>query len=300
MQHGALRGLRSAPHVIVVGSGKGGSGKTTLAMHVAIGLLRAGQRVGTLDLDADQRGLTRYLEARERWACHRRIDLALPQRDEIGAAEGARIDEIEAQEVERLQQAIERLEPSCDFLVIDTPSHDSYLTRVAHLIADSILTPLRDSFLDLLALGLIDPLTQEVTRTGHYAHAVGAARKWRRQLDPGFIDWVVIVNCACDPPLVTPRLADLAMRLGFRDAGGCAERAIYRRFFPFGLTAFDPLGEIVPGTFPDESQLAAQQEMGALMDRLHLPVNDRGVRRAAARAEWLRCKDKPLVLEEVC
>ena len=298
MQYGALRGLRSAPHVVVVASGKGGSGKTTLAMHVAIGLLRAGQRVGTLDLDADQRGLTRYVEAREQWAHHRHIDLELPQHSQIPEASGTRTDEIEAREAERLQQAVERVESSCDFLVIDTPSHDSYLTRVVHLIADTILTPLRDSFLDLCALGLVDPLTQEVTRTGYYATAVGAARKRRRQLDPAFVDWVVMVNGACDPPLVTPRLAELAMRLGFRDAGGCAERAVYRRLFPLGLTAFDAPDEITLATCPSDSQLA-QQEMRALMDRLQLPVDERRDRRAAARAEWLRCKDKPLLLEEI-
>ena len=62
MPHTALRALRSAPYVIVVGNEKGGSGKTTLAMHVAIALLKAGQSVGIVDLDSNQHGLTRYVE----------------------------------------------------------------------------------------------------------------------------------------------------------------------------------------------------------------------------------------------
>lgn len=299
MQYGALRTLRSAPHVIVVGSGKGGSGKTTLAMHVAVCLLKAGQRIGTLDLDSDQRGLTRYIENRERWANLRHIDLALPRHNHIGSVRGARTDEIEARELVRLEEAIAPMEDFCDFLVIDTPSHDNYLMGVAHLIADTVLTPLQDSFLDLGALGLVDPLTREVTRTGRYAATVCAARKQRCQFDPAFVDWVVIVNRACDPPLVKPCLGPLGLQIGFKDAAGCAERAAYRHFFSMGLTAFDTMDEATLGARPDDSYLAAQREMRALMDGLHLPLSQRGLRQAAARSEWLRRKETPLVLDDI-
>lgn len=300
MLYGALRAARSAPYVIVVGNGKGGSGKTTLAMHVAIGLLKAGQRVGTLDLDADQRSLTCYVENRHIWANHLRIELEVPQHRHIAAACGLRADENEAEELGWLQEAIGGFESCCDFLVIDTPSHDSYLMRVAHLAADTIVTPLQDSFLDLCALGLVDPVTHEITQTGHYAAMVCAARKRRRQLDPGFIDWIVVRNRACETSLVKHDLYELGLRVGFRDAEGCAERAVYRQLFPLGLTAFDAGGDLTAEVcLNEDAHLAAQREMQALLDRLQLPVSERGLRRAAARSEWLMRKEAPLAVDDI-
>ena len=43
------------PHVIVLGNEKGGAGKSTLAIHIACGLLHAGRTVAILDLDLRQR-----------------------------------------------------------------------------------------------------------------------------------------------------------------------------------------------------------------------------------------------------
>lgn len=298
MQHGALRVARSAPYVIVVGNEKGGSGKTTLAMHVAIGLLKAGQRVGSLDLDADQRSLTCYVENRRIWANHLHIELELPLHRHVGAACGLRADENEARELDWLQEAIAGFEPCCDFLVIDTPSHGSYLMHVAHLAADTIVTPLQDSFLDLCALGLIDPVTHEITQTGHYAAMVCAARNRRRQLDPGFIDWIVVRNRVCESSLVEHNLGELGLRVGFRDAEGCAERAVYRQFFPLGLTAFDAADEATAAGCLTDAHLAAQREMQELLERLQLPISERGLRRAAARSEWLMRKEAPLALDD--
>jgi chromosome partitioning protein len=45
----------SATRVIVVANEKSGSGKSTVAMHVAIALMKAGQRVATIDLDTRQK-----------------------------------------------------------------------------------------------------------------------------------------------------------------------------------------------------------------------------------------------------
>src|SRR6266567_1006192 len=60
--------LPTSPHVIVVGNEKGGSGKTTVAMHIAIALMKAGQRVATIDLDSRQKSLTHYIANRGAWA----------------------------------------------------------------------------------------------------------------------------------------------------------------------------------------------------------------------------------------
>ena len=191
MESGALRILRSAPHVIVLGNGKGGTGKTTLAMHVAVGLLNAGWKVATLDLDTDQQCLSHYLDNRRLWAKHAKIDLAFPVHRHIASAEGSRAEENETQDLVSLEHAVASVATSCDFLVVDTPSQDTYLGRVAHLVADSILTPIQDSFLDLCALGIFDPVSHRIVRTGHYARRVCAARKVRRQFESGFSDWVI-------------------------------------------------------------------------------------------------------------
>ena len=70
---------RSA-RVIVVGNEKGGSGKSTVAMHIAIALLKSGQGVATIDLDIRQRSFTRYIENRRMWAEHVSRDLGIPER----------------------------------------------------------------------------------------------------------------------------------------------------------------------------------------------------------------------------
>jgi chromosome partitioning protein len=130
-------------------------------MHVAIALLKAGQSVGNVDLDSNQQSLARYIENRRIWAHHRRIDLETPPHRHVSLAQGARIDQIEAEELAAFRAAISTLADSNQFMIIDTPSTDNYLMRLAHLMADTLLTPLQDSFLDLCALGLTDPVTHE-------------------------------------------------------------------------------------------------------------------------------------------
>jgi chromosome partitioning protein len=299
MQHTALRALRSAPYVIVVGNEKGGSGKTTLAMHVAIALLKAGQSVGIVDLDSNQHSLTRYVENRRIWAGYRRIDLEIPPHRHVSLAQGSRLDENEAEDLAAFQAAISGLDSACHFLVVDTPSTDNYLMRLAHLMADTLLTPLQDSFLDLGTLALTDPVTHEVTRTGNYAAMVCEARRKRRQLDATFFDWVVIRNRCSEGRLIKRSVNELGNRVGFRDLEGSAERSVYRQFFPVGLTAFDSIDEATLGAPPDAAHLAAHREMAELMAQLRLPVNDRAIRRAGARAEWCARRDLPLEMDDI-
>lgn len=294
MESGALRILRSAPHVIVLGNGKGGTGKTTLAMHVAVGLLNAGWKVATLDLDTDQQCLSHYLDNRRLWAKHAKIDLAFPVHRHIASAEGSRAEENETQDLVSLEHAVAGV-ASCDFLVVDTPSHDTYLGRVAHLVADAILTPIQDSFLDLCALGSFDPVSHRIVRTGHYAGRVCAARKVRRQFESSFSDWLVICARASGPQLVKERLGEIGQQVGFRHIDGLAERPVYRRLFPLGLTVFDPLPDPLRETC-NISHPAARNENEALMGNLQLSVS---ARRLVARSEWLRQRSFPLQLDEI-
>ncbi len=214
MLHAAPIAVSGSPHVIVVGNEKGGSGKTTIAMHVAIALLKLGQRVGTIDLDRRQKSLTRYIENRRAWANYRRIALELPLHRDMAQRDS--LPDSEAEDLAAFEAAISGLSDSADFLVIDTPSTDTYLMRLAHLIADTVLTPLTDSFLDFGMLAAIDPITHEVVDTGRYAARVGAARRQRRLFDQGHIEWVVIRNRSSLTRLVDGSLGKLGLQLGFR------------------------------------------------------------------------------------
>ena len=299
MLHEAPIAMQKAPHVIVVGNEKGGSGKTTIAMHVAVGLLKDGQRVGTIDLDGNQKSLTHYIEHRRIWANYRGIELEIPIHRCIARAEGARLEENEAEELAAFEAAVSNFDQSVDFLVIDTPANDNYLMRLAHLMADTLLTPLNDSFLDFGTLASIDPVTHEVTERGHYAGMVCEARRQRRLFDRSHISWLVIRNRLSFGRLVDRSLDKLAMSLGFRPLDGCAERIVYRQLFPSGLTAFDSLDEATLEDRPSRSHVAAQQEVRDLYALLQLPINDRARRRAAARAEWFASADTPLDTSDV-
>ncbi len=289
---------RGAPHVIVVGNEKGGSGKTTIAMHVAIALMKEGQRVSTIDLDGVQKSFTRYIENRRTWANYRGLDLEIPTHRYVSRAEGAKPPQSEAEEYAAFEGVIAGIDESDDFLVIDTPASDTFLMRLAHQMADTVLTPVQDSFLDLGTLGSFDPITRELVGVGHYAALVSDARHRRRQVDRALIDWVVIRNRFSLTRLIDRSLGNLGTRLAFRDVEGCAERVVYRQFFACGLTALDPLEEAALGERPTRSHVAAQEEMRDLITILKLPTNDRSRRRAAARAEWVAVADTPLEVHE--
>src|SRR6266508_1122822 len=268
----------ASAHVVALGNEKGGSGKSTTAMHVAVALMNVGQRVATIDLDSRQRSFTHYIENRRAWARHAGIDLKVPVHFCVARGATLKLDENEAIEFAGFAEAIGAVEQSHDFVVVDTPGTDSYLTRLAHSMADTLITPLNDSFVDFDVLGTIDPTTYAVTGESHYAEMVRDARRQRRRIDGMDMDWVVVRNRRSmlgsrNKRLVGEGLSELATRLGFRCADGLAERVIYREFFPRGLSALDSL---------DEATLDA-----------------RGQRRAAARAEWFAALQKPLEVHDL-
>ena len=286
-------------HVIVLGNEKGGSGKSTTAMHVAVALLQAGQRVATIDLDSRQRSFTHYVENRRDWATRAGIKLEHPQHYCVARGFGVRIDEIEAQEFSAFAEAVSAVENSHDFVVIDTPGTDSYLMRLAHSMADTLITPLNDSFVDFDVLGVVDPTTFEVTGVSHYAEMVREARRQRRLVDGGLTDWVVVRNRLStlgsrNKRLVGAGVDTLSKQLGFRFIEGFAERVVYREYYPRGLTALDDIDENTLGTRSSLAHGTARDEVNALIDALKLPIDERGKRRAAARAEWAAAAGKPI------
>ncbi len=301
MLHAAMK-TRRLPHVIVVGNEKGGSGKTTIAAHIALALMKSGQRVASIDLDSRQRTLTHYIENRRGCARRRHMELELPMHFAIARAETANVDDNEAAEFAEFEQAIAGSEHGRDFLVIDTPPHDSYLMRLAHSIADTLVTPLNDSFLDVDVLARLDPVTLAPTGVSHYAELVREMRQHRRMVNAELTDWVVVNNRlspdgASAKPVVWESLQELALTLGFRLAAGLHERPIYRDLFPRGLSALDTLANVVPP--PDPVHSIARQEVQELLATLKLPIDERGRRRAAARLEWYSARAEPLDTDDL-
>ena len=294
----AKPGARSA-HVVVLGNEKGGSGKSTTAVHVAVALLKAGQRVATIDLDCRQQSFTRYIENRKAWARRSGIDLEVPDHRCIEIGGSMQIGDNELSEFAQFSAAVNEVENTHDFIVIDTPGSDSYLMRLAHAMADTLVTPLNDSFLDFDVLGTIDPTTYSVTGESHYSTMVKEARKQRRTLDGASTDWIVVRNRLSmlgsrNKQLVAEGLDQLSFRLGFRPVDGFAERVVYREFFPRGLTALDGLDEATLGTRPNMAHVTAREEVTNLLRDLKLPIDEKGRRRAETRAEWFAHVNQPL------
>jgi chromosome partitioning protein len=295
---------KQSAHVVVLGNEKGGSGKSTTALHIAVALMKAGQRVATIDLDSRQKSFTHYLDNRRAWAERARVNLEMPTHFCIARAEGASLDANEAQEFEAFSRAVSAIEHTHDVVVIDTPGADTYMMRLAHSMADTLVTPLNDSFVDFDVLGQIDAATFSVIGESHYAEMVREARRQRRLVDGRLTDWIVVRNrlsalSSRNKRLVGAGVAELSKRLAFRAIDGFAERVVYREFFPRGLTALDDLNEATLGMRPSLSHVTAREEVVALLNSLHLPLTENGKRRAAARAEWYSVMDQPLQVHDV-
>jgi chromosome partitioning protein len=268
--------LRQA-HVIVVGNQKGGAGKSTVAMHLIVALMRMGRRTGALDLDVRQRSLTRYIENRARWIAARGAKLPAPQVLEIRESAQRQLDLAEAEEETQFRTAIRRLSETCDFIVVDSPGGDSFLARLAHAAADTLVTPLNDSFVDFDLLGDVDPDRAEIVRPSIYSEMVWDSRKRKAQAARTPIDWVVLRNRtsasrieAKNKQRVGEALRTLSSRIGFRLAPGLSERVIYRELFPQGLTLLDLDAEGVEGEMR-MTHVAARQELRDLFITLKLP-----------------------------
>jgi chromosome partitioning protein len=257
---------RPDPYRIVFANEKGGTGKSTTAVHVAIALAYQGARVAAIDLDARQRTLHRYLENRAETQVRRKITLP--------SATFAVYDGTSAAELDAM---IGELGESHDFLVFDTPGRDDPLARHVATCADTLVTPLNDSFVDFDLIGQVDAETFKVRRLSFYAELIWEARKKRAmsQIKDArrAMDWVVVRNRTQHIEARNQRRIDLALtelskRVGFRIAKGLSERVIYRELFPSGFTLLDKghLGEL--GT----SHLVARQELRALVAGLNLPM----------------------------
>jgi len=253
-------------HRIVFANEKGGTGKSTTAVHVAVALAYQGARVATIDLDPRQRTMHRYLE--NRTETERRRGISLP---------GARFAVFNGDSIAALDDLTAEMSEGADFLLFDTPGRDDDFARHAATGADTLVTPLNDSFVDFDLIGQVDAETFKVRRLSFYAELIWEARKKRAlktiQDQRREMDWVVVRNRtgyteARNMKRLDGALTELSKRVGFRIAQGLSERVIYRELFPSGLTLLDKgqLGEL--GT----SHLVARQELRSLIAGLNLPM----------------------------
>ncbi len=296
-------GTAGRAHVVVCGNEKGGCGKSTIAMHVATSLMKAGHAVATIDLDGRQLSLTRYVENRRRWAAAAAVDIALPRHFHVPPARQERVSEAEGEEFRQLTAALGAIERDAAFVVIDTPGADTYLSRMAHRLADTLVTPMNDSFVDFDVLGHIDPVSLEIVSLSHYALAVRDARRERRLADQGVLDWVVVRNRMAPISSRNERKMDdclrrLSMQLGFRIADGIGERVIFRELFPMGLTALDEL-DGAPGLRPSISHLSARREVRQLVGALRLPVDEDGRARIERRGRHAELLARPIAMPDI-
>ena len=271
--------MASRAHIIVLGNEKGGSGKSTTAVHIAVALLHAGLRVGTIDLDGRQRSFARYLENRVNYQKRHALNLPTPESLIF-------MDSTEEEDRVKLEAQLAAWSETMDAIIIDCPGRDSTLSRVAHSYADTLVTPMNDSFIDFDLLGQVDADTHKVTRPSFYSELVWQSRKARAKRDGGSIDWVVLRNRlshleARNMRRVAGALAELAKRIGFRVVPGLTERVIYRELFPKGLTLLDLRNVSKTEGGITMSQVAARQEVRDLLLELKLPMLDAEGKRIA-------------------
>lgn len=260
------------PYVIVLGNEKGGTGKSTVSMHLIIHLLRLGYDVGSIDVDARQGTLSRYIENRHLYMENKGLKLPAPMHFPIFKSTQTDLVAAEADERARFEDAMCKL-ASKDFIVIDTPGSDSILSRIAHAFADTLITPLNDSFIDLDMLARVHPLTREITGPSTYAEMVWDQKKRRLIRDGGKSDWIVLRNrlssiFAKNKEEMQELLAKLSQRIGFRLASGFGERVIFRELFLNGLTLLDLQDAGYEMTL---SHVAARQELRDLLQMIRLP-----------------------------
>ncbi len=273
MQRSSSRPEEAVPYVIVVGSEKGGTGKSTTAVHLAVALMKLGFRVGTVDLDARQGTLSAFVRNRMSYAEQSGRKLELPKHRAIERSTAGERAAAEADEAGRLQDAFDDL-ADCHFVVVDTPGSDSYLCRLGHNRADTLITPLNDSFLDIGVLAQINRERREVEAPSVYSQLVWEQNNQRVVAGRPPIDWVILRNRlahieARNMREISALLELLAKRIGFRTAPGISERVVFRELFMKGLTALD-LPDHANGVTETSSHAAARREIQDLLTAIGL------------------------------
>jgi len=271
--------------VIVVGNEKGGAGKSTIAIHTSVALMHGGAKVAVLDLDLRQQTMGHFFAHRRAWLEANDAVAPMPVEHPVSADGAALARAPDEEALARFEEAYATVSQDVEFVLIDTPGADTAISRAAHGLADLIVTPMNDSFVDFDMLGEVDPVTLELVRHSLYSETVWNSRKARAARDRKMIDWVVLRNRlapteARNRKRVDERVNALSRKVGFRVGPGLRDRVIYRELFPFGLTVADLSPAIRPVAMSLQ-HVAARQELRAVMNALGLRGLDDGEMLAA-------------------
>src|SRR5262245_12477328 len=265
------------PHIVVVGNHKGGSGKSTVAMHIIVALLKAGKRIASFDLDLTQQTLTHYIENRWAWGRQNDLPLELPDHHAIASDATERAEREESSDIAWFTAELAKIERdgTCDFIVIDTPGGSHHLSLVAHAMADTLLTPINDSLVDLDVIVTIGASRNDEPQPSRYAQTVARALEGRRSVSGRSTDWVVVRNrmatlASHNQRQVSELIEAVRGKLGFRTARGLCERLVFRELFAVGLTAFDRIDRAVLGVKPSPTNLVARLEVRDLVEQIGL------------------------------
>ena len=254
-------------HVIVISNEKGGTGKSTVSMHLAVKLAEEGYKVAAVDMDGRQGTLTRYIENRQRFCRDNNLHLPIPALLTVVPEENT--DLIAAARTDAAAK-IAALLPDFDAVIIDTPGNKNYLFEEAHKFADTLITPISDSLIDLNTISEIDFAHPEKHHAGHYAGYVWDVKKHLAAQGKPPLNWIVVGNKISalgsrNKNQVFGFLEKAAKAYGFRLAPPIRDRVIYKELFLQGLTVLDLSREGLKHRL-SVSHLAAKQEIRSLAE----------------------------------
>ena len=269
MNHQHIKQKIMQPYIIVLGNEKGGTGKSTLSMHLIVNLLRQGHKVGSIDVDARQGTLSRYVHNRQRHLKNNpEAKLPMPEHHELHRSQNETVSMAQKEDEDNFENLINKLS-DCHYIVVDTPGNDTYLSRVAHSFASTLITPINDSFIDLDMLVRVNDSVQNEKdiKPSLYSQTVWEQKMKKAKRDGSSIDWIVVRNrlsnlSSNNNTEIEKILTALAPRVGFRLISGFTERVIFKELFLEGVTLLD-LIEI--GMQMRLSHIAARNELATLI-----------------------------------
>ncbi len=259
-------------HIIVFGNEKGGSGKTTTAMHTIISLLNLGFTIASIDLDNRQQSLSRYIENRRETSKAQQLDLLIPEHFKLSSPNQKENDHTSEESKKGFISLLDSMQ-EYDFIVIDTPGSNTEISVLAHSYADTVITPINDSFIDLDLIGKVNAENLDMISPGIYSAMFFEQKLKRAARDKKEIDWIVVRNRLSALEALNKRNVDFAVRrlsrkLGFRIAPGFGDRVIFKELFLHGLTLHDATGTSKVRVTP--SVIAARQELRDFLNSLQL------------------------------
>ncbi|MFV9991800.1 MAG: division plane positioning ATPase MipZ, partial [Candidatus Midichloria sp.] len=171
-------------------------------------------------------------------------------------------------------ELISKIQNQNDFIIIDTPGSDTFLSRLAHSYSDTVMTPINDSFIDVDLLGKIEVNDLEKIKPGIYSAMVWEQKLKKAARENKQMDWIIMRNRSSSTDNINKRniekaIDKLSKKFGFRIVPGFSERVIFRELFLHGLTLNDA-GSTNKVRF-STSIVAARQELRAFIKALGLP-----------------------------